>query len=79
MNMIFAKISRGGESFWVRDVKPVAPGFFAGVVDNELGIDHPLKYGDNIQFAASEVRELQGIGNIKEFSVGTQHAGKLNS
>ena len=52
------KISRYGESFWIRDVREIEPGMFVGAVDNDLGPNNPFRAGDPIPFALCEIGEV---------------------
>ncbi len=49
------KISRWGQRFWVKDCRELEPGIWAGVVNNDLGDQPPLTYGDTIAFVAQEI------------------------
>lgn len=54
------KISRCGETFWVRDIKLFSAVFdgFAGVVDNDLGEGNDFARGDIVVFQGCEVRKV---------------------
>lgn len=49
----FAKISRHGKRFWLKNVK-LENGIWSGVVDNVLSVA-PYKLGQRIEFNKSEV------------------------
>lgn len=55
----FAKISRYGESFWIRNIREVEPGIYVGSVDNDLCSDNLFKIGDAIPFAKCEIMEWE--------------------
>lgn len=53
------KVSRCGESFWVRDVREVASGVWVGTVDNDLAEENDFRAGDTIPFAPQEIRDVK--------------------
>lgn len=55
------KISRYGESFWVRDVHEAESDVFVGVVDTDLDPDNRFRCGDIVPFAACEILEVANI------------------
>lgn len=47
----FAKVCIGGESFWIRDVKPSEGDRYTGKIDNNLVDDqHGLAFGADVTF-----------------------------
>jgi hypothetical protein len=55
---ILAKISRSGEMFWVRGVREIAPGVFAGQVNNVI-CDPRFPLGSTVAFVKAEVVEFK--------------------
>lgn len=61
---MIVKISRDGESFWVKDViKWVSSGcgkktVFKGIIDNDLAPDNRWKLGDTITFQEDEIIDI---------------------
>lgn len=49
------KINRYSESFWLREVRSIAPDVWIGTVDNELMPDNPFRRGDTVPFAEREI------------------------
>lgn len=52
----FAKVCVGGESFWIRDVKPTEGDRYTGTIDNELvdpehglALDEPVSFIPQVQ------------------------------
>lgn len=53
--MLFIKIRKGNETFWLRDIKPLKDNRYVGTVDNHVGEGTGYKYNDNIIFSENEV------------------------
>ena len=55
---VLAKVSRNGEAFWVRRVRVLEPGVYAGQVDNVIG-DPRFPLGSTIAFVDAEVADVK--------------------